>query len=287
MNKTIEYIRPADINEAVNFLDLNGNNTVTIAGGTDVMIDLRSGEISPEYLLDISRLPDIHGIGMKDGLLHIGAGSTINIIARSQDVYRFAPSLTKATETFAVPQIRNMATIGGNVAHCSPCGDTVPSLLVHEAYAVVHSISGVKHIPVSDIASGPYLTNIKKNELISSFVLKPVTDSQFSNFEKIGRRKALAISRMNMAVILSKSNNGTVDFIRFALGAATPVSKRIEEIENFLIGQKPVEKILWQAGKKLADIMVAISGRRPSTIYKEKAVQGLFLRLLHPVINCK
>jgi len=106
----------------------------------------------------------------------------------------------------------------------------------------------------------------------------------FADFQKIARRKALAISRMSMAVMAEKDETGKIMFMRLALGSSTPTPRRMEDVEAFLLGKRPDRALLWEAGQVLAEKMVEITGRRPSTVYKEKAAQGLFMRMLYPLV---
>ncbi|MBF0529850.1 MAG: FAD binding domain-containing protein [Deltaproteobacteria bacterium] len=280
----INYIRPKSFQEALDFLTANGRETRILAGGTDVMVDLRAGEIKQKYLLDISRLKELRGIELNDEGLSIGAAVTLSEIHASPIIAEFAPTLRQCAATFASQQIRNVATIGGNVAHCSPCGDTIPPLVVHEARAVLAGKSGCREIPVEFISSGSYKCSLPSDELIVRFILKPCK-AEYAGFKKIGRRKALAIARVNMAVLAQKDVDGKVEFIRLALGSCTPTPWRLKEIEEFLAGQVPTEALIWQAGRMLAEKTIEITGRRASVIYKEPAIQGLFLRMLCPLVH--
>jgi len=281
----VDYIRPQNLKEALDFLGDNGPDTSILAGGTDVMIDMRSGELQCRYLLDVSRLSEMRAIDIKDGELRIGAGVTISEIGASELIGRFAPALQIAADKFASRQIRNVATIGGNVAHCSPCGDTVPPLLVHDARAVVVNHEGPRIVTIEEMAGGPYHCTLHPSELITHFILKPKADDvQFSDFQKIGRRKELAIARMSMAVMARQENDKSITSLRFALGACTPTPKRFEMIEKRLLDKIPNERLLWETGRLLAEQMLNITGRRPSAVYKEPAIQGLFVRLMYPLI---
>ena len=198
----VDYIRPQNLGEALDFIKEHGPDTTILAGGTDVMIDMRAGVLKSRYLLDVSRLPELRDIKFDNGELTIGAGVTITEIGRSEIIGRHAPALQKATDRFAGRQVRNIATIGGNVAHCSPCGDTIPPLLIHDAVAVVVSPAGQRNVPIEEMAGGPYHCTLRPNELITHFILKPKPEEvEFADFQKIGRRKELAISRMSMAAM--------------------------------------------------------------------------------------
>jgi CO/xanthine dehydrogenase FAD-binding subunit len=281
----VDYIRPQDLGEALDFIKEHGPETTILAGGTDVMIDMRAGNLQSKYLLDISRLSALREIKIRDTELSIGAAVTISEINTSEIIRRHAPALQKAADRFAGRQVRNIATIGGNVAHCSPCGDTIPPLLIHDAVAVVVIPAGQRNVPIEEMAGGPYHCTLRPNELITHFILKPKPeDVEFADFQKIGRRKELAISRMSMAAMARQADDRTISFIRFALGSCTPTPHRFREIEEMLLGEEPDEILLWEAGRVLAERMIEITGRRLSAVYKEPAIQGLFVRLMLPLI---
>ncbi|MGD8293961.1 MAG: FAD binding domain-containing protein [Desulfobacterales bacterium] len=282
----IDYIRPQELDEALDFLSEHGSDTTILAGGTDVMIDIRSGSLQTKYLLDISRLSAIRGIEMQDNQLAVGAAATIDEISTSRTIGRFAPALQKAANRFASRQVRNIATIGGNVAHCSPCGDTIPPLIIHEAEAVVANPLGRRTVSIESIAGGPYHCTLRTDEIITHFILKPKPDdARFSDFQKIGRRKELAIARMSMAAMVGQADDHTISFVRFALGSCTPTPCRFPEVEEMLQGRKPDGQLLWKVGRILAGRMIDITGRRLSAVYKEPAIQGLFVRLMYPLIH--
>jgi CO/xanthine dehydrogenase FAD-binding subunit len=281
----LRYIRPETFDEALDHLHRNGTRTKILAGGTDLVVDLRSGEAKPEYLLDVSRLKELKGIDVTPEGVSVGAGVTLAEIESSDALERHAPALRRCSFTFASRQIRNVATIGGNVAHCSPCGDTVPPLVIHEARALLASKGGTREVAVEDIASGPYACALPPEEIIVRFILKPADGITFADFQKIGRRKALAIARINAAAMARQEPDGKIVFLRFALGSCTPTPQRIPEVEAHLIGRSPAAKLIWEAGEILAERTIAITGRRPSTIYKESAIQGLLVRMLHPLVT--
>ncbi len=282
----VEYLRAQDLSQAMAFLKGHGPETKLLAGGTDVMVDMRSGDVRPRYLLDISRLPELKRIEMLPTQLSVGAAVTISELLTSDLIQQQAPTLRAAAEKFASTQVRNVATIGGNIAHCSPCGDTVPPLLIHDALAVVADPGGQRLLPVEEMASGPYHCSLAPAELITHFLLVPKPDgATYWGFHKIGRRRELAIARISMAVMAGQSDDGRIAFLRFALGACTPTPHRFDDIEKALIGQVPDDQLLWQTGRLLADQMLAVTGRRSSAVYKEPAIQGLFVRLTRPLVR--
>lgn len=280
----LEYVKPETLDEALEFLRDHGRDTRPVAGGTDVLVDIRYGKLRAQYLMDISRLTELKGIALEEEGLSVGAGATISEINSSPLIRRFAPALQKASSTFGSKQIRNTATIGGNVGNASPSADTVPPMIVHEALAVLRDINGQRTLPIEKLFAGPYKSAIHPEELILRFILKPAK-GLYNEFQKIGRRKALAIARINMAVLAEKDGEGTFSFIRLALGSSTPTPRRMKEVEDFLMGKRPGLPLLIEGGLKMAEKMIEVSGRRPSTVYKEKAVQGLFVKMLYPMVE--
>ena len=283
MGRELAYVRPDKLDETLEFLKKHGDKTTMVAGGTDIMVDLRSGALQTSYLLDVSRLSELKGIAIHEDELWVGAGVTLSEIFSSEILARFAPALQKAAFTFGSKQIRNTATIGGNVVNASPSADTIPPLIIHEARVVLLSSNGERTVPVEAMSTGPYKSSIRPDEVIARFILKPA-EGVFSDFQKIARRKALAISRMSMAVMAEKDETGTIIFIRIALGSSTPTPRRMEDVEAFVLGKRPDRTLLWEAGQVMAEKMIEITGRRPSTVYKEKAAQGLFMQMLYPLV---
>jgi CO/xanthine dehydrogenase FAD-binding subunit len=280
----VDYTRPQNLPDALAFLSEKAPDTTILAGGTDVMVDMRSGELNRPHLVDVGRLTELRQIEIDKGELTVGAAVTITEIGKSEIIARHAPALQIAADKFASRQVRNIATIGGNVAHCSPCGDTIPPLLIHDAAAVVASLTGQRKVPIEEMAGGPYHCTLKPNELITRFILKPRPERVgFSDFQKIGRRKELAIARLSMAAMVGLESDRSISFIRFALGSCTPTPHRFTDIEKYLFGKIPDERLLWEAGQILSQGMLEITGRRPSAIYKEPAIQGLFMRLMFPL----
>jgi CO/xanthine dehydrogenase FAD-binding subunit len=281
----LQYIRPESLAEALDHLDRHGRRTKILAGGTDLVVDLRSGDAKPDFILDVSRLNELKGIDVTPEGVSVGAGVTLAEIESSDVLKRHAPALRKCSFTFASRQVRNVATIGGNVAHCSPCGDTVPPLVIHKARAVLASKHGRREVLVENIASGPYACSFPSDKLILRFILEPTPSVTFADFQKIGRRGELAIARINAAAMARKEPDGRVSFFCFSLGACTPTPHRMQEVEDCLIGRRPTAELIWEAGWLLAARTINITGRRASTAYKESAIQGLLARMLHPLVT--
>ena len=278
------YVRPDTVNEALQFLADYGRETKIVAGGTDLLVDMRAGKIDADYLMDISRFDTLNDIVKSEEGLFIGSGVTLSEIQRSSLIAGNAPALHKSTFTFGSRQIRNVATIGGNAANASPSADTMPPMIVHDGVALISNQHGERVVSVEDLASGPYRSALGRDEIITGFLLQP-SAGKVSDFQKIGRRRSLAVARMSMAFTVDREMNGTISFIRLALGACTPTPGRMRQAETFFMGKKMDERTLLEGARLVAEEMVKITGRRPSTVYKEEAVKGLFMRMLYPLMS--
>lgn len=280
----IGYYRPTCIAEAVEILSRSPESTGIMAGGTDFMIDLRDGKFKGDRLVDVTAIADF-GLMQEEGeFVSIGAGVKIEELRRSDLIKAKIPALALAADKFAGLQVRNQATIGGNVGHAAPCGDTHPPLILYGGKAEVVSKDGREMIPVENLFAGPNRSALKPGQLIARFILRPES-VRFADFQKIGRRKDLAISRVSLSIMLDLDAGGLISGSRVVLGACMPSTRRMPETEAFMNGHKPESIFFKEAAAKMAAEMIAITGRRPSLAYKEPAIQGLFRRMLHPLTD--
>lgn len=280
------FIRPASLAEALDFLAENGEGTKIIAGGTDLLVELRgipAGEKGPKFVLDISGLPELKGIREEGEEIIVGSGTTHREVQTSESIREAAPLLAAASATVGAAQHRNIATIGGNIMNASPAADTVPALIALEASAVLRSREGERVSPLSGIFVKPYQTDAKPNEILTTVRFRRLPAAAKSAFVKLGRRNALAISRMNVAVVLFL-RDGAISEARIAPGSATPMPERFAAAEKILIGQKPSEELFRAAGAAVAAEMVERSGRRWSTPYKEPVIAALTARALREAL---
>ncbi|MDR1044437.1 MAG: FAD binding domain-containing protein [Candidatus Adiutrix sp.] len=283
MREHIRYYRPQSVAEAVALLREHSGKSAIINGGTDVLIDVRSGKFTGDCLVDISRIQEIKGVREHDGAIIVGAGVTIEELATSRILQEKLPALALTGINFAGRQIRNVATIGGNVAHASPSGDTQTGLTVYDAVGLVASSEGERTIPVCEMFKGANKSALNDTDLLLHFIIRPCA-AKYQHFEKIGRRKDLAISRASLAVLIDQDSDGTINFARVSLGACKPSTGRMPRTEDFLLGKNPRLSVFREAAKSMSAEMIAITGRRKSLAYKEPAIEGLLLRMLIPLL---
>jgi CO/xanthine dehydrogenase FAD-binding subunit len=279
-----EYFRPQSLAEALEFLEAEGARTSLLAGGTDLMIAARNGELKSRFVMDVSRLDHLRHIEKIDGLLAIGAGATFTEISNSTEVLKSAPALARAAKSVGSPQIRNVGTVGGNVANASPAADSVPPLVVLRARVHIKSLSSERTPFVDELIVAPYRTSLRTNELIVRFLIEPVPADYRWSFQRIARRKSLAIARANVAALARVDSRGAVEDLRLCVGSILPQPARMTAAENVLKGRIPDADLIRQAAKEVSAEMVRRSGVRPTTEYKKPAVEGLVTKALSEIL---
>lgn len=283
MRSQFAYIRPTSMMEALTFLAENGAHTSLIAGGTDLMISIRSGDLRSAHVMDVSRLEELRAITLTEDSLFIGAAVTYSELQASPAVAEHAPVVAMAARYVGSLQIRNVGTLGGNVAHASPAADSVPALIAHDCRAMIQSASGNRIEPLHTLITGPYATNLRRDEIIMGFLLAPLPVARAS-FERIARRRALSIARINAAAVAHTDANGVATDVRLSLGSILPRPCRMADAENHLKGIVPDAQTIDEAARIVSREMVRQSGIRPSTEYKQPAVEGLVRKVLLQVL---
>jgi len=248
------------------------------------MIAARNGELKSRFVMDVSRLGELNRIEKADGLLEIGSGATFTEISSSQEVLESAPVLARAAKSVGSPQIRNVGTIGGNVANASPAADSVPPLVVLRARVHIQSLSSERTPLVDELIVAPYRTSLRSGELIVRFLIEPApTDCRWS-FQRIARRKALAIARANVAALAKSDSRGVVEDLRLCVGSILPQPARMTAAEGVLKGKIPDSDLIRKAAKEVSAEMIRRSGIRPTTEYKKPAVEGLVTKALSEIL---
>ena len=272
---------PRTLEEAYGLLADGGPAWRPIAGGTDLLVAI-TGELGepPARVLDLWRLDELRGIDVSDGRLTIGALTTYTSIRRSADIAVHAPVLAEAAATIGAAQIQNRGTIGGNIAHASPAGDTLPVLLALDAEIVVGGARGERRVPALAFWPAYRLTSLATDELVLRVVLPAVAGRQ-ARFRKVGTRRAQAISKVVMTLAWTEPEpGGPWRDVRVALGsvAATPI--RAAATEAVLEGRRPDEATTGRASEALAAEISPIDDVRSTADYRRAASVRVLARLL-------
>ncbi|MEN6414448.1 MAG: FAD binding domain-containing protein, partial [Veillonellales bacterium] len=198
---TFQYACPETLTEAVGLASSNPGYS-WIAGGTDFMVKLRLKRIEPSITIDIGRLEELRQIRLEKETLYIGAAVTHTELTTSPLIGQYAPALKEAAGMVGSPQIRNRGTVGGNICNASPAADTVPALLAYGAKVLICGKTGQRRLELADFCTGPGRTILKSGEFLREIYFPVQRLRQGSSFQKLGKRKALAISVVNAAAWL-------------------------------------------------------------------------------------
>jgi CO/xanthine dehydrogenase FAD-binding subunit len=279
------YVAAHSLAEALELLNEPGVVSRPLAGGTDVMVLVRLEQPSFDRVVDITRLPELKVIELQGDEIHLGGGVTFTEAAESPLLQEHAPGLVEACLSVGGPQVRNAGTLGGNAVNAAACADSLPALACFDAVAHISGPhGGTRSLSVSDLAPRPHHSDVKSGELLTHFSFPLLPHGTRSTFIKLGRRNAQAISRLSMAAAGRVTAAGRIDFVRLAPGAATPRPRRFKEVEEILLGQLLTDRLLERAGELTATAMIAETGHRWSTEYKEVAIQALAERALRQVL---
>jgi len=281
-----EYKIPKTIEEAIDLLWKTEGKTKIVAGGTDLVIGLRDGDHTPQFIIDITRIEELRKIEEKNGTISIGAAATHSEIASSPMVKKYGKVLSDAASEIGSPQIRNLGTIGGNIVNASPAADTLPPLMVLNAMGKVMSREGEREVRLSQLFKGPYETNLKPHQLLVGVTFQKLPSDMRSSFIRLARRDAMAIARMSVAVLLRmEERKKRIEDIRIAVGSVTSTPQRMSEAEAFLMGKSPDEEFLRKSSIKVSETMIHRSGVRLSTSYKRPVVEALFVRAIKKALE--
>lgn len=246
------------------------------------MIDLEQGRHEPvQTLLDVTGIEEMLAIEIRGDRLFIGAGIAVNRVVADPQVARHAQALVEAGSLIAGPQVRNVATLGGNVAHALPAADGTIALTALNAEAEIAGIHGTRRIPFNELFIGPGKSSIKRGEeLLVGFYLPLTTYHQASCFKRIMRPQGVALPIINLAIWLERDND-IIKNIRIAIGPGAPTPYRATETEKILMGRKMNDETIQLALESiLAHVGFRSSPRRASADYRRHIVEGLFKEVL-------
>ncbi len=280
-----DYTRPKTLDEALNLLADSAWRNRLLAGGTDLMVHLHYHEPDFDRVIDISLLPELKTITRSGATISLGSGATFTEVIENRILQEAAPLLVEACRSVGGPQIRNMGTLGGNVVNAAAAADSLPALVCLDATLHLRRVGGERQMPIANFMIAPQQTRIQTNEILTHFTFSAPPPGAKTAFIKLGRRNAQAISRLVMTAIGRVDKAGKVDFIRLTPGAATPRIIRFAAVEEILLGQRPTRTLFDAAGRKAAETMLAITGQRWSTPFKEPVIAELTRRALQMIFD--
>jgi len=257
--RTFQYLKPTHLSEALDLLNSYGDKARIVAGGTDLMVQWKKRLISPECLISVRNISELHFVSV-EGDLRIGSATTHRTLELSSELKNRFPIVYDAVSNLGSVQVRNSATIGGNICNAAPSADTAPPMLVLEAEVHIAHASGERSVPIEDFFTGPGRTVLQPGELVTHFTIPAPLPKTGMAYWKHTRRKAMDLPILGVAVMLSFQDDvQTCRRAKIGLGVAAPTPMRAREAESYLEGKTINEDVLNEAGE------IAASQARPRT----------------------
>jgi carbon-monoxide dehydrogenase medium subunit len=299
MNLWHEYLRPTNLSQALKAFAEAPGPILPIAGGTDLLLDLEQGRHAPVHtLLDVTSIAEMNALEVRGDELFIGAALPVNRIVLDPLAGAHAQALTEACNLIAGPQVRNVATLGGNVAHALPAADGTIALLALNAQAEIANapaavlreapsqegggdLAATRRVPFKELFLGPGKSSLKHGqELLVGFHLPLSKANQASCFKRIMRPQGVALPIINLAIWLERADD-LIRQVRIAVGPGGPTPWSGTEAEKALLG-KPLNDETFHAALEalLAQVGFRSSARRASSDYRRHIVSGLFKDVL-------
>lgn len=269
-----EYHAPTSLEEAVGLLSKYGKEASLLAGGTDLLVNMKQRLVEPKHLINIKNIKEL--VGIKEGTngIHIGAATRLRTIERSEMIKEKLPLLHEAVRSIGSVQIRNMATIGGNLCNASPTADGATALLALDAEARIIGPEGARIVPMEQFFVGAGQTVLRPDEIMVEVLSPYLAEDVGTSFIKIGWT-SFDIATVNIAVVL-KLEGGAVNDCRIALGACAPTPIRLYRVEEFLQGRELTGEVLEAAANIVSGyIRPRERWRRAPAEYRRSASKAL------------
>ena len=234
----MRYEAPGSLDQAVALLAAEPGEARVLAGGTDLLVQLRTDLIEPALLVDIKRIPEMRRIAEEGGGFRVGAAATAAELKEHPRLKAVWPGLVEAANLIGSTQVQGRATMGGNLCNGSPAADSVPALIAAGAIASIAGPNGRREVPVEDIMQGPRRLALAKGEIVASFLLPPRPARTADAYLRFIPRTEMDIAVVGCGVCLTLDASGTCTAARVALGAVAPRPLQVPEAARALVGTK-------------------------------------------------
>ena len=279
MMREFDYERPDNLDNALELLASLRDKAKVIAGGTDLLPLLREDMLIPTHIVDISRLAELNFIRKEERLIRIGAATNMRSIEQSDIVRQTIPMLADAAQLVGEIGVRNLATLGGNLANASPAGDSAPPLLVLDASATIRNRKTERTIRLADFFLHVKKTILRPDELLTEIKIPIPPQHSGGAFLRLAKRGGNIISIVSAAAFMS-IDNGLCKTVRIAMGSVAPTPIRIPVAERILEGSAPSETKIREAAEKVKETIKPISDVRASAEYRKETGVTLVRRAL-------
>jgi carbon-monoxide dehydrogenase medium subunit len=283
--RAFDYLEPTSLDEAIAAL-AESPNARLLAGGTDLIVDMKTGRMRPSTVVNLKRVPGLSGVEAVEGGIRIGALTKVTEVEAASLVQERCPGLAEAASILASPPVRALATIGGNVGRASPASDLGPALIVHRAIARIQGPAGTRDELVEDLYAGPGETTLATSDIITSFFLSDAPAGFGSAHVKLGKRGSgtdIALAGASASVVLGEG--GEIRDCIIALASLGPIPFRAIAAEDLLRSKAPTEAALNAAARSAADEAKPISDMRASASYRTTLAKVLTMRALRGAVQ--
>lgn len=285
---TLELYSPTDLNDALRFIEHDGRNVAVIASGTDLLPRMRRRLVSPTILVDISSFTeDLKYIRQSDGTIRLGALTTVADLLESPLFHEKLSVIREAAMLFGAPQVRNVATVGGNICSAASSEDLIPVFMALDANLKLVSARGERTVPLKDFIIGKRKSVMKTSEILAEISFSPPGGHSWTAYEKLGRRNILILAMVNEALSLTLEND--LRTIRSARVALNRVSEKIPALaaktNDFLEGKRVTDQTIAGAQKVLASELSLTSDFRGSGEYRTEVAQAYLRRLMERCVR--
>lgn len=277
-----EYSAPTRLDDAVRQLNEAGNDARILAGGTDIIVQLREGMRTAKLVVDVKKIPELMQLEYSpDDGLRLGASVPCWQIYRDSDVSSAYAALADAVHIIGGWQIQSRASVGGNLCNSSPAADSIPPLIVHDAVAVIAGPTGQRTVPVRDFCTGPGQNVLEKGELLAALQLPPNAARAGSAYERFIPRNEMDIAVAGVASWVQLNEDGDrIEKASIALGAVAPVPVAADDASAWLAGQAASEEVFAEAGERAKVAASPIDDMRGPADYRRHLVGVLTKRTL-------
>ena len=284
--REFEYYEPASMPEAVQILSAAGDGARVLAGGTDLLVDMKMGRMRPSTVVNLKGIPGLVGVEDDEGGTRIGALTKVTDVEASTLVQQRHPALAQAASVLASPPVRALATIGGNVGRASPASDLGPALIVHDARATIAGAGGSRDELVEDLYVGPGATSLVPSDIITHISLPEPPPGFSSAHVKLGKRGSgtdIALAAVSASVVIGST--GEILDCRIALASLGPTPFRAIATESLLRSELPTEALLAAAAETASGEAEPIDDMRASASYRTILARVLTLRALRGALE--
>ena len=281
--QNFEYLAPESLSEALSLLSRQAGNTIVMAGGTDLLPNMKNNGLRTERIIDLKRIPGLKSISYsEDDGLRIGALTTVRDIETSKVIREKFNVLSQAAGTLGSVQIRNKATVGGNLCSAAPSADLPPALIGLSATVRIAGGNGDRTLPLEEFFTGPFETILGNDEILTEIAVPNVARFSAGAYIKFSPRRAMDLAIVGVAVALTMDPaKSTCSDIRIVLGAVAPTPMRAKKAEGVLKGNKLTDTLIEEAASLAAAEAKPISDIRASEWYRREIIKVL----IHSTIN--